>query len=180
MKLLIVVLVCMVALCSSAKLAAQSVNICPATDLTESFYADKVAYNSRTYRSNRKAEAELTKMLGAETIKKMESSARCVGPDEKPVSTSGTSCEPCPSRAYHLHKFNRNRCVVILPHIQLVRYVRCSYRSCYQFCPCGKKRCRNYGWSKTWFFAFCFQPYGSWHVGLNYYYLWLPQDCLCY
>ncbi|XP_067660558.1 uncharacterized protein [Haliotis asinina] len=91
----------------------------------------------------------------------------------------GRSCEPCPPTVRYLHRFFR-RCYVIYPYRQWTRYVTCPGK-CREPCWCSNTRCVPTRYIRVWVWSWCIGdnlPFG-YRPGLNWRWLWLPQDCEC-
>ncbi|XP_048243367.1 uncharacterized protein LOC124118285 [Haliotis rufescens] len=91
----------------------------------------------------------------------------------------GRSCEPCPPKVRYLHRFYR-RCYVIFPYRQWIRYVTCPTK-CNEPCWCSNTRCVPTRYIRVWVWAWCLGTELPWgyKFGLNWRWLWLPQDCEC-
>ncbi|XP_046342126.2 uncharacterized protein LOC124122958 [Haliotis rufescens] len=111
-------------------------------------------------------------------------SQRCAVSKTASVSSSlrhpwGRTCEACPPRVYYLRRFLRYCYVAQWPFKQQIRYVRCPYR-CNQPCWCSNSRCVATRHSLVWVWAYCTRSTSLGFVrGINYRWLWLPQDCQC-
>ncbi|XP_046336357.1 uncharacterized protein LOC124118290 [Haliotis rufescens] len=129
-------------------------------------------------------------------VRKVESSSKC--PDESDtdvelpaaltarskraaVPAVPKSCEPCPSKQVFLRRFYKV-CWVLFWNIQQVRYVTCPGNPYSQQCTCQTYRCNRTHYVRVWFLSWCAGgdtlPSG-YTGGLNYNYLWLPQECTC-
>ncbi|XP_067661525.1 uncharacterized protein [Haliotis asinina] len=95
------------------------------------------------------------------------------------VSLAVNGCEPCPPTVHFLGRFYGS-CYVIQPQEQQVRYVTCS-KTCQQPCMCSRSYCQRTRYSKVWFLSYCTRNVGvgGFQSGLNFRFLYLPQDCMC-
>ncbi|XP_071088518.1 uncharacterized protein [Haliotis cracherodii] len=93
------------------------------------------------------------------------------------VSLAASACEPCPPRVNFLGRFYGS-CYVIKPSEQQVRYVSCG-KTCKQPCMCSRSYCQRTHYTKVWFLSYCTRRIGGFQSGLNFRFLWLPQDCAC-
>ncbi|XP_041358833.1 uncharacterized protein LOC121375443 [Gigantopelta aegis] len=168
---------------------------CPSSSPDAEFGSDmSFSPSKRKSAEEFKAEKALEGKIGRDAVAAMKSADRCESSRVRRAAAAAKlqsiapnwwyywqrNCEPCPPNARILYRFHRNRCFVIFAPWQQVRVVTCSRKKCASPCNCGNSFCFPTAWTRVWFFGWCSTNIGGWRAGINFHYLYLPQDCTCY